>query len=300
MRAMRRIIAVLNRLGTATGPRRLILPRVLRRPFRVLSRIEWRPSRHAELKLGAALFLATAIGGMVIGGHVESVVAFATANTGLSIAEVRITGQTETSEVDVLRKLAVGTGTSLATFDVAAARARIKTLPWVERATLSKLYPSTLQVAVAERAAFAIWHRGERVSLIDEAGTAITDAIDERYRDLPMVVGEGAGARAAGMIAMIAAEPALAARVNAAVLVAGRRWNILLDGGIEILLPETEPAAALRQVAVLDADTGLLSRRIVRVDLRNHDRPVLRLSEEGMAERQAILKRAKTAKRGPA
>jgi cell division protein FtsQ len=289
MRAVSSIIAVLTRPGA--GQRRLVLPRALRRPFRILSRIEWRTPRHAELKLGAALFLLVGMGGMVMGGHVESVLAFATANTGLSIGEVRITGQTDTSEVDVLRKLAIADGTSLATFDVAAARERIEALPWIERAVLTKLYPSTLQVAISEKTAFAIWQRGEEAFLIDKAGAVITSAMDGRRSGLPMVVGDGAATRAAEVFAMIAAEPSIEQRLDAAVFVAERRWNILLDGGLEILLPETDPASALAKVAVFDTLAGLLTRDIARVDLRDPGRVVIRLTDEGLAQRQAILKK---------
>lgn len=290
MRAVSSIIAVLTWLGA--GQRRLVLPRALRRPFRILSRNEWRPPRHAEIKLGAALFLLTGIGGIVMGGHVESVLAFATANTGLKISEVRITGQTDTSEVDVLRKLAIADGTSLATFDVAAAREQVETLPWVARAVLTKLYPSTLQVAISEKSAFAIWRRGDEALLIDKDGAVITGAIDARHSGLPMVVGEGAAARAADVLAMIAAEPSIERRFDAAVLVAERRWNILLDGGIEILLPEADPASALAKLAVFDTLSGLLTRSIAGVDLRDPGRVVIRLTDEGLAQRQAILKKS--------
>lgn len=297
---MRAVTPIID-LWSGLRSRRLVLPRAFRRPFRILSRMEWRPPRHAELKLGAGLLIATILGGIVLGGHVESVLAYATARTGLTIDEVRITGQTETSEIEVLNKLAIADGTSLATFDVAAARARVETLPWVAQVTLAKIYPSTLQVVIAEKTAFAIWHHGETTSLIDRGGAVITDGIDnERYAGLPMVVGEGAAPRAPEAVAMIATEQSLAKQVNAAVLVAGRRWTILMDGGIEILLPEAAPAAAWHRVATLDAQTGLLSRAITRVDLRDPGRLVLRLSDEGVAKREAILKRAAPGKRGGA
>ena len=51
----------------------------------------------------------------------------------------------------MLDRLAIGTYPSLVTFDVDAARARVEALPWVDQATLRKLYPDTLEVAIAER-----------------------------------------------------------------------------------------------------------------------------------------------------
>jgi cell division protein FtsQ len=100
---------------------------------------------------------------------------------------------------------------------------------------------------------------------------------------------------------MIAAEPALKPRVDAVVLVGERRWTVVLEGGLEILLPESEPAAALHRVVELDAEYGLLSRDITRVDLRNPAQLVVRMSDDGAAKRDALLKRNQPgAKRGGA
>jgi cell division protein FtsQ len=301
MRAVNPIAMLFGRLGMAPGSHRLVLPRVLRRPFRMLTRMEWRPPAHAEVKLGAALLVAAVVGGVFMGGHVQNILEYLSVKGGLTLSAVRITGQTETSELAVLDKLAIADGTSLATFDVGAARERIETLPWVTQATLAKIYPSTLQVVITEKAAFAMWHHDNVTSLIDESGKVITDTVDPKYSSLPMVIGAGAAQRAAEAVTMIAAEPTLKSRVDAAVLVGGRRWTIMLENGPEILLPESEPAAALHRVAELDADYGLLSRDITRIDLRNPAQLVVRMSDEGAARRDAMLKRNQPgAKRGGA
>ena len=45
-------------------------------------------------------------------------------------------------------------------------------------------------------------------------------------------------------------EEALANKVRAGVLISGQRWNVVLDGGIELMLPADKPAAALATVQV--------------------------------------------------
>jgi len=82
----------------------------------------------------------------------------------------------------------------------------------------------------------------------------------------------------------------IAHQVEASVLVADRRWNLYLKGGIEIQLPEFAPERALRRLLELDRSKKLLTRDIVKVDLRLPDRVTVRLSDEAAAARDAALK----------
>ena len=290
--------------GVATavsgGPAKLhaVLPRILRRPARALQRHEWRLPHRFGLKAFLVFAVATVIAGALTGGRALGVVSAVSAWSGLAITEVKITGQSETSEVAVLDRLDIKDDPSLLTYDVDAARARVELLPWVDHITLKKLFPNTLEVAIAERTPFAIWQHDSELSLIDAAGEVITDAIDDRYAHLPFVVGPGAAERAREFADLVAGVPALANKVRAGVLISGQRWNVVLDGGIELMLPADKPAAALATVATLDAQKNLLSREIVTVDMRQPDRMIVRLDEQGLTARQDMLKeREKLARR---
>lgn len=262
-----------------------VLPPFLRRPARLLSRYKWRVPRYCGLKGLAVLVAGTAIAGMVLGGHTRTVVSMTTSAAGLAIDQVRITGQSETSEVDILDSLAIGQYPSLFTFDLDAARARVESLPWVAQATLKKLYPDTLEIAVVERLPYALWQHGETVSLIDPQGTVITDYVGERYTNLPLVVGPGANTRVDEFLDLILSQPSLVPRVRAGLLISERRWNVVLAEAVQIMLPERDPTEALARVAQIDAEHSLLSRDIVAVDFRSPERFVVRLSESGLAER---------------
>jgi cell division protein FtsQ len=285
----------------AGASRKLVLPRLLRRPARMLLHKEWKLPGHAGLKAMAGLFLATAVAGMLIGGHTMTVVSAVTAWSGLAIQKIEITGQSATSEVDIIHAIGIGPFPSLVTFDVDAGRAGIATLPWVKQATIKKLYPDTLQIAVIERQPFAIWQHDDKLALIDRDGAVITDDIGEDYAKLPFVVGDGAAPRAGEYAELIAGVPSLQPRIHAGVLVAGRRWNVVLDNGVQLLLPEQDPGAALVAVAALDAENGLLSRDVAAVDLRLADKLVVRLTDAGAAVRKALLdQRDKLLKKGKA
>lgn len=289
------MVGAFRRLASLRGEiadGRRVLPRFLRRPARMLARAEWRLPPFFGLKAAAAFFLGTAIAGVTLGGHVTTVVSAVTSWSGLGIQNVKITGQSETSEVDVLDRLDLGPYPSIVTFDVDAARDRVRTLPWVADATIRKLFPDTIEIAVSERTPYAIWQHGSALSLIDRDGALISNSVDDRYVGLPLVVGDGAADRVSEYTALLDRFPAFKPRVKAGALVSARRWNLVLTDGVEIMLPETGIDAALKEVIDADRDGGLLSRDIVAVDLRIPDRLVVRLSERAEIAREAALKEA--------
>jgi cell division protein FtsQ len=115
------------------------------------------------------------------------------------------------------------------------------------------------------------------------------------------VVGDGAEHAAHDILDLLKRYPAIAKWVDASVLVAERRWNLHLKSGVEVLLPEREPAHALALLVELDRDKKLLSRDIVKVDLRLSDRVTVRQSDAAAAARDEALKavdKAKQKKKG--
>jgi cell division protein FtsQ len=111
------------------------------------------------------------------------------------------------------------------------------------------------------------------------------------------VVGNGAEHAAQDFLDLLKRYPAIAQVVEASVLVAERRWNLHLKDGLEVLLPEREPAHALTTLVDLALTKKLLSRDIVTVDLRLSDRLTVRQSDAAAAVRDEALKAAEKAKK---
>ena len=101
-------------------------------------------------------------------------------------------------------------------------------------------------------------------------------------------------------MAVIDHYPAIRAALRASVLVAERRWNLRLESGVDVRLPETDVEQALDRLAALDREKKLLSRDIVAVDLRLPDRVTVRLSEAAAQAREEALKDKKKKKGGDA
>ncbi len=261
--------------------------------------------RGAGSSAAAMLLLASASYGAVKGGHVPQIIenvqdlCDAAANRlGFRISEVALAGEHEVARDEILTLAGITDRSSLLFLDAARTRARLLTNPWIAEATVLKLYPDRLRIEIKERKPFALWQKDGRVALIAADGTVLETAVPPRFAQLPLVVGKGAEQSAQDFLALVARYPAIAHVTEASVLVAERRWNLHLKGGVEVLLPEREPEQALRTLVDLDRSNKLLSRDIVAVDLRLSDRVTVRQSDSAAAAREQALKDAEKAKKG--
>lgn len=208
--------------------------------------------------------------------HARAALIEASAAAGFAVAEVYVAGRGETSRAAVLEALRVELGTPMAGFDPQAARDRLLALGWVREATVERRFPDTVIVRLRERTPLALWQRRGRLVVIDREGAVIDGAAPGRFARLPVIVGDDAPEHAARLLAVVATEPDLGKRVQAAVRVGGRRWNLRLDNDIGIELPEQGVAEAWRRLATFEREHRLLARDIAAIDLRLPDRVVVR------------------------
>jgi cell division protein FtsQ len=262
------------------------------------------PPRGAGAGAVALLLLASSCYGVVKGGHVEAVAAQmqdvcdSAANLfGFRISEVAIAGRHEVSRQTVLTLAGIAGNSSLPFLNAAHARERLLTDPWIAKASVLKLYPGRVHIAIIERKPFALWQQNGQVSLIAADGTVLEPYVPRRFATLPLVVGRGAENAGNEFLALVDRHPTIAHLVAAAVRVADRRWDLHLKNGIDVLLPERDPQKALQTLAGLDRSKNLLTRDIVKVDLRLPDRVAVELSDAAAAARDAALKAAEKEKK---
>jgi cell division protein FtsQ len=214
---------------------------------------------------------------------------------GFQIRQVVIDGRHELSDAEILQALDFRAGRSLPFLDVDAARQRLMANPLVQTATVRKLYPDKIEIKLVERHPFALWQRDGQLYVIADDGTVI-DKASGRFANLPLVVGHGADEHAHEILDALAQVPDLKSRIYAAVRVGDRRWNLRLDNGIDVKLPERGMPEALQRLGHLDATDKLLEREITEVDMRFPERLTVRLTDEAAKAEADARKKAK--KRG--
>ena len=268
--ARRRMVGVATRRPVASKPpRRRPTPRFLRRGLT------------AGLWLMAVAAVGTVIWAFVSGWVGDTIDAAErrllalSADAGLGIRNVLVTGRDRTPAAALLSALKVEHGTPILSFDPQAGRDAVSALPWIRSVTVERRFPDTIYLALEERRPLALWQLDRKMRVIDADGVVLTDAGLEAYADLPLVVGLNAPDYAAPLLAKLKAMPDIAERVEAAILVSGRRWDLRLDNGVNVRLPEEGVVQALARLSEAEASSGLFDRDIVAIDLRLGDRLVV-------------------------
>ena len=179
----------------------------------------------------------------------------------------------------VRAKLAIRLPVSSFDLDLDAARTSAEELDAVAKAELRVRSGGILQVTVTEREPVLIWRAATGLTMIDATGHRVAGLAERGDRpDLPLVAGEGADLAAAEALAILEAAAPLTPRLRGLVRMGDRRWDIVLDRDQRIALPEENPVAAVERLLALDQAEDILARDILTVDLRNEQRPVLRLA----------------------
>jgi cell division protein FtsQ len=192
------------------------------------------------------------------------------ADAGFEISAIQFTGNRYTQPSEISDKLQFKPGDSIFAADPQEARQRLQELPWVRDADISVRYPDTVFVHLTEKVPFALWQSAQGLYAVDRSGHPITQVDAAKFKHLPLFFGD-APAGASDLVEAIGAHRAVASRVKAMQRVSNRRWNLILDDGVLVKLPEEGWAKELGTLERLIVDNGVLERDIAEIDLRSHD-----------------------------
>lgn len=240
---------------------------------------------------GAVLFIGAGIAGAAwLGSSLfDAREAFArsadagAANVGFAIAEVDVAAlpgapALTPARAAEVRALIVPQGRqSILSLDPDEVRARVESLDWVAAARVRRLWPSTMKVEVERRQEYARWEENQEVSVIDVNGERLLTERADDHRDLPLVVGAGAGPAAEPLLIALESLPEVRARLVKLVRVGDRRWNVELQSGATVALPEQGAPEALARLESLQAEYALLDRPVSQLDMRAPGRLAVRI-----------------------
>jgi cell division protein FtsQ len=253
-------------------------------------------TRHARFmaRASAVLFLGlTIMHAVLLGGYLNypnspwlKIPGKMSSLVGLAADDIRIKGLVHQDPEMVLAALGIKPGGSLVGFDATTAKQFLENLDWVSSANVQRLFPNQLEISVVERVPFAVWQRSGSYYVIDRTGSAMSNLAPGAMTSLLLVTGEGAQFEVEGLVNQLEATPDLSSHMKAAARVGQRRWNLYLDNGITVLLPEKDVAAALAQLQALNSRQHLLSKGVKTVDLRFAGRAIVGIAqiEEASAE----------------
>ncbi|AML53257.1 cell division protein FtsQ/DivIB [Falsihalocynthiibacter arcticus] len=164
--------------------------------------------------------------------------------------------------------------------DLQQMHAAISELDAVASVNVQVRVGGVLQVSVDERVPVIVWRGTDAVELLDAEGHRVVQVPARASRpDLPLVTGFGADKAIPEALELLASAAPIYDHVRGLVRVGERRWDLVLDKGQRVLLPETNPRQALHRVIALNTVRDLLARNVAVIDMRLEKRPTLRLKE---------------------
>ncbi len=263
--------------------------------------VRYRMANAARLGgLAAAGLLTLVVGGLALFGQLDDVAAelgegagHQLARAGFSVQAVDVTGAYGADAHAIVAATELHVGDPIFAIDPAEVRDRVEALPGVRSARVARLLPNRVAVVVETREAYALWQVGGALHVIDREGVVLAQADPMDPPALPLVVAAGANENVTEIVEALNHYPLVRDRVVGAVRVGERRWNLRLDSGADVKLPEGEVIASIAVLARLQAERGVLRLAAESFDLRGSEGElILRIRPEraaavGLQEREA-------------
>lgn len=247
--------------------------------------------RVANFTIGGVLVVAAALtahfSGATQWAHDEF--ADAVGRAGFQVKRVEVVGA---NRIDYIKVYDIALGQqnrSMAAVDLDEVRSDLLQYGWIKDARVSRRLPETLVIDIVERSPAAVWQHNQRLSLIDDAGVVLEPVTAATMPDLPLVIGPRANERSRELAALLETSSSVKPLLAGATWVGNRRWDLRFDSGETLSLPEGEAEAkrALAKFTHLEGSNRLLGRGILRFDMRDPTRFVLRLPPEGEIKGEA-------------
>ncbi len=197
------------------------------------------------------------------------------ADHGFTVQHVQLAGRKEIDRETIMAVVNLDHGTPLFDVDPHKIRAGLEELTWVDSARVERRLPATVYIKITERYPAALWQSQQKLHLIDRTGILLGNKDLDKFKDLPIIIGDDAPKYAGVLLEALNTYPDFKMQVRAATYVGNRRWDLQLRDNTVIKLPEAEPAIGLARLIDFDKEHGVLATPTRAIDLRLPDRVII-------------------------
>lgn len=178
-----------------------------------------------------------------------------TQSPALDVDHVTVTGTSAARVAAVRKAAAVPVGSAMVSVDPSAAASRVESLPWVDRATVSRSWPGTVRISVVERTGVAIVGSGADAVVVAADGRALGPAAGRKLPVVsgdPVAVGDQVPATARSVVSVLAGLPTSLRAEVAAAHVAPSGVSLTLSDDIRVRWGDSsQPSAKADALQVL-------------------------------------------------
>ncbi|GGE32008.1 cell division protein FtsQ [Primorskyibacter flagellatus] len=190
-----------------------------------------------------------------------------------------IDGASTEVEADIREISQIDFPVSTFDLDLETLRTSILGLPAVADVGVRVKQLGVLEVTVTERQPALLWRSRNGVQVLDETGIVIGDLGSRTLRpDLPLIAGHGADRAVNEALELLRIAEPLQDRLRGLVRIGERRWDVVLDPDLRIMLPDDRPDLALERAIALHEAQDVLNRDVSALDLRLAARPTIRMN----------------------
>ena len=159
-------------------------------------------------------------------------------------------------------------GTNLRSLDLHQINNRIMNVPGIKNSSVRRMPNGNLKIKTQQHNAVAMWTDGAMYYPLSDDGTKIDKPTEHPNTNIIVFSGE----IPKNITEILNSVSALSEYIDHVNWVESRRWNIHTKNGTVIYLPETNPAAAINKISVLNQTHKILSRKISVLDMRDDAR----------------------------
>ena len=186
-----------------------------------------------------------------------------------TIHNISITTDDSTADLSAIQTVAAaGLGAKTNSLNLDSLNRRVNAVPTVQYSATRRMPNGTLRVRVKLHHAVAQWTDGVAFYPLSSDGTIVQTPLDGR--DTTAIVFRGV--LPDDISEITAAAHVLAEHIDYIEWIENRRWNIITNDGIKIMLPENNPIAAIRSLNSLNDKQNILAKNIKTIDMRDSAR----------------------------
>lgn len=211
---------------------------------------------------------------------------------GFTLEDVVVEGRMRTNKEQILKTLDLKRGRPLLTIHLQDSKEKLENLSWVKAARIERRFPDTLFIRISEKEPVAIWQNQNKTYLVDYDGEILETQEAHKYKELLLVTGHQAPKYVGRLVTLLEKNPKIKARVTSATHLRATRWDIKLDGQLDIKLPEQDAEEALEYLVALENHHHLTDKKIMTIDMRMPGQLILRLTPEASQKKNNMGKDA--------
>ena len=192
------------------------------------------------------------------------------------IEKIEFDGQEHVSEVLLLKASGLRYKKNIFDVSIDDVKRKLEQIAWIKSASVQRKLPNKISVRVAERVPIAIYQFNYKLHLLDVDGKVLENDGIGNFDNLPIIVGEGAEKVARQFLYVLEKFPKIQNQLVFAVYVGKRRWNMKINKGIVVKLPEKHLGYAMQILDELADENGFFNDDIQEIDLRILDRVIVK------------------------